>query len=466
MALISIDRIAPGDTACRWDAEYFANDYRRFVARAFATWPEWVSLRKASTKLTSGHTPLKHDMDTGDCDFLTVECVSPLAIHFDLAKRVWRTAVDGELRRVRLAKGDVLVTIKRRIVDSCPVAETRGPTAVNQDVAVMTPTVDFLPGFVSAFLVSRIGKSQAFRNQTEQMNPYLSVGSLGGLMIPVVGLEEQRQIEAIVEARSTLLRRASEYYAEAEAIIVSSLELEALVLAPKLFTLGTFGSTQAAARLDAEFFCWPELAGNWKSPFPLQPLGDPSVSGWLSNGATPAASEYSDAGIPIVKVGGVTNLGTVEWLGDRVRADARAASGMRGEAKVGDVFMLCAAHHIRYIGKSGVLRALPAGPACRSVGELITVRAAGAVEPEVLCTYFNLSAVRTQIQRFVRGQSAHLYPSDLQHLPVPILPESIQKQIVRLHEKSDAARREAAELLEDAKVAVEALILGDNNAKR
>ncbi len=138
----------------------------------------------------------------------------------------------------------------------------------------------------------------------------------------------------------------------------------------------------------------------------------------------------------------------------------------RGEAKVGDVFVLCVAHHIRYIGKSGILRALPDGPACRSVGELITVRAGQAVKPEVLCTYFNLPVVQTQIQRFVRGQSAHLYPSDLQHLPVPILPESIQKQIVRLHEKSDAARRDAAQLLEDARGKIETLILGDGQPKR
>lgn len=74
--------------------------------------------------------------------------------------------------------------------------------------------------------------------------------------------------------------------------------------------------------------------------------------------------------------------------------------------------------------------------------------------------YLNTPVIRLQVQRLVRGMSAHLYPNDLKTLPVPIVEARIQEQIVSKVRESFEARREARRLLEEAKAMVERAILG------
>jgi len=116
------------------------------------------------------------------------------------------------LRRAIVSDGDVVVTIKRRLLNASPTSGLAGPTAVNQDVVVLRPTAEFLPGFLAATLNSRIGKEQAFRNQTEQINPYLSVASLRNIKVPVVDEALQLPIHEMVIERLSLLRDADTLY--------------------------------------------------------------------------------------------------------------------------------------------------------------------------------------------------------------------------------------------------------------
>jgi hypothetical protein len=168
----------------RWDAEYFVNAYNDYLNEIFGRSQQWVSLGKASSKLTSGHTPHHHDVSLGDTPFITVECIDPLALNLEKAKRVWVRHAEGELSRVLVKFGDVLITIKRRIALAYPVLNDPGRMVVNQDVAVMTPKPGLRPGYIAAVLVSRVGQYQALRYATEQMNPYINVTTLGRVVIP------------------------------------------------------------------------------------------------------------------------------------------------------------------------------------------------------------------------------------------------------------------------------------------
>lgn len=214
--------------ALRWDAEFFINPYNDFLDKLFARWSDWVSLSAASKKLTSGHTPLRHDVSKGDTPFITVECVDPLALNLEKAKRVWAHHALGELARVCVARGDVLITIKRRIAISSPVMSNPGLLAVNQDVVVMTPKNGFRPGYVAAVLNSRIGQFQALRHATEQMNPYINVTTLGQLRIPLVSDQVQKRIESVVIERLQLMEQSVTSYRLAEAELLGRMGWEEL----------------------------------------------------------------------------------------------------------------------------------------------------------------------------------------------------------------------------------------------
>lgn len=64
-----------------------------------------------------------------------------------------------------------------------------------------------------------------------------------------------------------------------------------------------------------------------------------------------------------------------------------------------------------------------------------------------------------------RGQTAHLYAEDLQHLRVPIPPMKIQQVIVdELNRRCSGAKglyTEAENLLTEAKARIERMILGE-----
>lgn len=208
-------------------------------------------------------------------------------------------------------------------------------------------------------------------------------------------------------------------------------------------------------RLDAEFYCGAQLT--FEPGVAFHPLGSPAVASYLSNGVTPAAHEYATEGIPIFKVGGLSRFATADWLGDRVDSRSPAAQGAKGRVQSGDVLVLAAAHATRYIGKAALVQDVPEGSDARVVGELITIRPAG-IDGATLTAYFAIPAVRAAVQRLVRGQSAHLYTTDLQHLPVPEFPQALQIRVADLFRRSHEARRRSGVAWQEATNTVDAAV--------
>lgn len=289
--------------ALRWDAEFFVNPYNEFLENIFAKRRDWVSLSAACKKLTSGHTPLHHDVSEGDTPFITVECVDPLTLNLQKAKRIWAYRARGELARVCVTRGDVLVTIKRRIAISVPIMTDPGLMAVNQDVVVMTPRREFRPGFVAAVLNSRIGQFQALRNATEQMNPYINVTTLGQLLIPLVSDRVQEEIEKVVVERLKLVEQSVNDYRLAEAELLDRLGWEEMRRKPvELSYVRDFADLTAAARADAEHFqprySRIEARLHERGCKPLGELIQPVINGF-------DCRDWSETGTPYIRVGDV-----------------------------------------------------------------------------------------------------------------------------------------------------------------
>ncbi|HLW80238.1 MAG TPA: hypothetical protein VKU44_11635 [Terriglobia bacterium] len=241
--------------ARRWDADFFVNPYNTFLIELFARWGDWISLVGASERLTSGHTPLRHDVTQGDTPFITVECVDPLALNLEKAKRIWAHHARGELSRARVRRGDVLITIKRRIAISSAILVEPGLMAVNQDVVVMTPKPAFRPGYVAAVLNSRIGQYQALRLATEQMNPYINVTALGQLRIPLVSDRVQETIEEVVRERLKFLDQSVNGYRRAEGELLNRMGwLHLKRHSVETSYVRNFADFATAGRADAEFF--------------------------------------------------------------------------------------------------------------------------------------------------------------------------------------------------------------------
>jgi len=187
--------------AARLDAEFFQPLYQNVLKILEQTEPKNIArLSEFIDLLTNGHTPLHHDLSEGDVAFLTAEHVFDFRIEYESEKRILRKHHDGELKRTRLEKGDCLITIKGRIGNAAIAEDFTGPLNINQDVALLRLKGSLPPYYLIAYLNSQIGKAFTQQYCTGQINPFLGLGNIQLLPVPVYDNTRMQQIANKTEA--------------------------------------------------------------------------------------------------------------------------------------------------------------------------------------------------------------------------------------------------------------------------
>lgn len=170
----------------RLDAEYYQPKYERVLRALSSTNPISIQpLGNLLDYLANGHTPLRHDLSKGSVAFLTAEHVKDFRVDHGSEKRITIDHHNGELRRTQIHDGDVLVTIKGRIGNAAVAQGVPGPTNINQDVALLRVTDEVPSYYVVAYLNSLAGKLLIEQICTGQINPFLSLGNLRLVPIPI-----------------------------------------------------------------------------------------------------------------------------------------------------------------------------------------------------------------------------------------------------------------------------------------
>ena len=461
MAVWSMVKLSALATGMRLDGEYYQPCNLADARKLAATNPKSVG---TFAFVTDGIHASPDEVEEGGVRYLSAKCVKDNAFALGDTLQISESQHAAN-PRTSLRENDVLITTVGTIGNAAVVQPEILPANVDRHLGIVRINEDagVDPYYLATFLNCEFGRFQSLREATGNVQLNLFIEKIRELQVPILACARDvaKQTRAAYKKRT----EASETIALAESRLMRALELDRLDLVADQHQVAKFSAMVTTQRYDAEHFCLPGLR-KWRSPFPTRPLGDSTIATWVSNGATPAAKEYAEAGLPIIKVGDVDSDALATWGGESVQKDAPAARGERGALLEGDIVVLCAAHHIRYIGKAGLFVGIDGyrGPV-RSVGELITVRAGSAVNQQSLCLYLNLSAVRSESQRHVRGLSAHLYPNDFRQIPVPLLPKRLQEELAELFKQSLSARREATRLLNQAKQAIEEAITGEISGK-
>ena len=147
-----------------------------------------------------------------------------------------------------------------------------------------------------------------------------------------------------------------------------------------------------------------------------------------NTGRTPARKAYTQTGTFILKVGNLTGRG-IDWA-PRERNFVSVAEGKRRATsnslflQTGDILLTASAHAAKYIAKKvDVIADVPKNILLTGgvtfVGEIIRVRPLPDVDPFVLLAALRHPDVREDIQVSVRGQTAHLHPTDMLAVSVP-----------------------------------------------
>ena len=167
-----------------------------------------------------------------------------------------------------------------------------------------------------------------------------------------------------------------------------------------------------------------------------------------TTGRTPARQAYTEEGMFILKVGNLSGRG-IDWEARERNfvSDPEAARRKRNPLLIlrrGDIVLTSSAHASRYIAKKvDIIDRIPSDLEAKSVtyvGELIMVRAKDKVDPFVLLAVLRHPIVRDRLQRLVRGQTAHLNPSDLLQVACPF---DLREPDEHLRKAASTLRREA-----------------------
>jgi len=187
---------------------------------------------------------------------------------------------------------------------------------------------------------------------------------------------------------------------------------------------------------------------------PLKEVAD------VYRGYTPGWHDYTDSGIPILKVRNLTNK-VLEFNFERRGYVPEEIYRKHPEAhvKLHDILLTASAHKPEYIAKKVDIVDILPSEKCMAVAELLIIRAKKIIDPFYLLAALREKDVNDQFRRCIRGTTAHIYPDDIKEkVFVPRLSPKEEKEIAEsLKEALKAYRKFENKLLKHLEIVREKL---------
>ncbi len=444
----------------RLDANFAAFPERYYLKNILEK-NEWKTIGEIAIYISSGHTPYLHNVkENGDIDFVTVECVSDLTLHFDKLKSISLKHFDNEFKKNRLTKGSVLCTIKRRICKSFPIIKGYGKVAFNQDIAFITPNEEVSAVYLSTFLCSKIGQLLANRQMTEQINPYISVENLSKLPVVITSKGFQDKIELLFLTADDLREISLKTYTQAETLLLNALGMADFLPSSENINIKSFkDSFLATGRLDAEYYQpkYEEMMVH----IATQTHEKLTALVTIKKSIEPGSDAYAEDGngLPFLRVADYNKLGITEpqkkLKAAFVTENKKKLNTLKPKAgtilfskdgSVGEAY--CLREDANFITSGAILH--------------LIVRDTKQVLPDYLTLVLNSKLIRMQAERDAGGSIIlHWRISEIENVIVPVVNMTIQTQITFLVRESFTLKAESERLLATAKRAVEIAIETD-----
>jgi len=360
--------------------------------------------------------------------------------------------IDRRMSNTRLRGRDVLINIVGATLGVigrvAPLSTEIPPINITQAMALIRITSpDFLPYYVSTFLLTGYGKGQVHRMARPMGQYNINLQELQDVQIVRLPIEQQRVIQKLVLASMVQKEQSKSLYAEAEALLLSELGLDDLDLSHQPTYTRSYSQAWASGRWDAEYF-------QPKYQLVLEIMGQSGKT--IDNVARLAKRRFEPRpGRPFqyIEIGDVGQAGHAE---SKTVVGEEAPSRAQWVVKAGDV-ITSTVRPIRRL--SALIESEQDDYVCSSG---FAVLKPTAIEPEMLLVYLRLPVVCEILDL---QTSASMYPAisttDLLGVPIPIPPDGVRVRVVELVQESRRNRQEAKRLLEQAKQRVEEMVLGE-----
>lgn len=332
------------------------------------------------------------------------------------------------------------------------------PMNSNQDIAKITLNGGLNPYYLYTFLRSKYGQNFLKREARGSVQQHVFLSQMENIRVPLLSPDFQQKIESLVKSAHAKLSESKSLYAQAEDTLLCAFGLKDWQPKNKAVSIKTFSDFASSGRLDAEYYQskYDELFEKL-SKFPQIKIKD-IINYPVSSGSTPKAGDseyYSDekTGIPFLRA--VDIIQSRIDINDLMYIKSRVHNGLlkRTQLHKGDVLFSIAGT----VGRCGIFDY----DFEANINQAIAILRfdESVVKHLYVIQFFNSKIGQLVIEKYARqGLQTNLNLEELSNLPIPILPQEIQKQIAELIQTSFALRQESKQLLESAKLAVEAEI--------
>lgn len=446
---VDYQSIVDASHSLRFDAEFFRPDYLRIQRRL----EEIGSRRLIDFQANIRHPKeIKRSYVENGVLFLRAQNVRPLSI--DLTSNpVYISEEDAErLKENTIQYKDILITRSGANAGQCAIY-LEDSHAISSSHTFILKSGNLNPFFLAIFLNTKYGKALIGKGKYGSAQPEVAPYFL--YQIPTPNWENlQTEIEKTYLRSKELTELSKTRYAETQTVLLSELGLTDWQPKHKLAFTTDYASMQRAERIDADYFqpkyeevinAIKHYPGGWNT---LENLVT------LKKCVEVGSGEYLDAGIPFVRVSNLNpfEITAEKYISEELYADIEAHQPKQEEILLSKDATPGIAYHLRkqpkkMIPSSGILR-------LKSKTDKIG--------NEYLTLVLNSILTQAQINRDVGGSVIlHWRPDQVTGTAIPILHQEKQAEIQQKVIESFNLRKQAKDLLECAKRAVEIAVEQD-----
>jgi len=354
-------------------------------------------------------------------------------------------------RRSQLAEGDILLSIVGTIGKAAVVLNKDLPANSDRNVAtIKIKDKSFLPQYIAVFLNSKLGRFQTLREIAGNVQPIIILSKIRELLIPIISIELQNKISTFYDQFLGELESSENLYYQAEQVLLKKLGLKDFELDDELYNVVNFSEVESVNRIDAEYF-QPKY-GKLVSKLKAQNAKELGSLVFIKKGVEPGSELYEEEGKLFIRVSNITKQGLVDGNQKYISEDLYLKLEKNYQPKEGEILLTKdATPGIAYVLKEQARGVLSGG--------ILRLKIGGGIDAEYLALCINSLVGQMQAERDAGGSIIkHWRPEQIKNILIPILPKSTQQKIADLVHQSHKARREAKQLLEEAKQKVEELI--------
>jgi restriction endonuclease S subunit len=451
------------DASFRIDAEHYKQEYLQIKKRLLKIKSQEL-INFIDRPVMTGHTPsMKNErFYGGNFNFIKTDNLREHYIDGDFTHKL---SEEGNkiIKRSSLKENDVLVTIigaTFQIVGrACLVKNKDLPANINQNIALIRVSKRLSPEYLTVYLNSYYGRNYLWylSRQTEQVN--LNCREIEKLLIPAFSLSLTSLISNLHKEAYSLNEKSEKIYLHAEQILLSELGLLNWKPRQQLSFIKNFSDTQAADRIDAEYFqpMYNEIVDKFQKNYDCDILENLTMLiGHPSN--PPYANDDSKNKTFIITQRHLGNY----FPSDNFWEDSEALYTIEDFIKKNKRYILQKKDIIlysvgAYIGKANIYNS----DIKATIGSFLTLIRPDQqkINPYYLLVFLNSEFGKQMTRRCSRGMAQqYVYPFDIKEFVIPLISKSKQTEIEKKMLNALDAKTSSKRLLNIAKRGVELAI--------